>query len=231
MAEHPKHHQRRRLPSRFPSKRKAGPGSRALPESKCPSQSLLTNSSTAFLVTMKSGPRTRGTEHIQRALGLTTSDDATDLRTALSVLLPLQHGLTLQQTADVLGKSLSWVSKQRSAFFNNTHRSVADNGKHGGRRNEVISAEQEEAFLEAVGMQFVKIHQTWRRAHLTPEERKSLYPETKLSFAAIVRRELAAASKRPVSRATAYNLMARVGVKRFPEYRAWHWEQHFRTLI
>jgi len=69
---------------------------------------------------------------------IATTDDANMLRTAQAVLMPLQ-GMTLEQTAEALGRDKFWVSRTRNRFI----RGDSPKGAHGGRRNAYFNQQQE----------------------------------------------------------------------------------------
>jgi hypothetical protein len=81
--------------------------------------------------------RQRALEAIERAT------DVNALRVAQAVLLPLQ-GLTLEQTAQVVGKSRFWVSRARNAFL----RGQPPPKEHGGRRNALFDEAEEVALFK-----------------------------------------------------------------------------------
>ena len=54
------------------------------------------------------------------------------------------------------------------------------------------------------------------------------YEDLQVRFEEHVRRMLGKRLGRQVSRASAYNLMARVGKQRFFNYKAWNWHEHCR---
>lgn len=72
--------------------------------------------------------------------------DIRELRAAQAVLLPSLHGLTMEQTASILG-----VSRAQVGVLQMQARGVcpAERGAaHGGRRREMMSVDEEKAFLE-----------------------------------------------------------------------------------
>lgn len=77
-------------------------------------------------------------------LQATTMDE---LRQAQAVLLPLLYGLSLKQTAQVIGVSLGWACQLRRRFI--TGRFVGASGAPapGGRKRQNMSVEQEREFL------------------------------------------------------------------------------------
>ena len=46
-----------------------------------------------------------------------TTQSAVDLRRALAVALPVLHGLSLKDTAVLIGRSEAWVAKERQTFI------------------------------------------------------------------------------------------------------------------
>lgn len=77
-------------------------------------------------------------EAVERARNVVkTTTDAQELRVAQATLLPLL-GLTLDQTAHVLGRDRYWISRARNGFLK---------GKplqpHGGRRRELVPVDDE----------------------------------------------------------------------------------------
>lgn len=78
-----------------------------------------------------------GAEQRARAIIASTSDIEA-MRIAQAVLLPME-GLTLEQTAQLIGRDKYWVSRARNRFI----RGDEPLGKHGGRRNAYFDAQQE----------------------------------------------------------------------------------------
>lgn len=76
---------------------------------------------------------------------IATTDDIDMLRAAQSVLMPLQ-GMTLEQTAEALGRDKFWVSRTRNRFI----RGEPPQSSHGGRRNAYFNSEQEHIFVRDV---------------------------------------------------------------------------------
>ncbi|EQD69135.1 hypothetical protein B1A_07023 [mine drainage metagenome] len=65
------------------------------------------------------------------------------LRQAQAVVLPLEHGLSLEATAQVIGLSVGWTSRLRNAFLRGE---VVGDGRtppRGGRHHENFSPERE----------------------------------------------------------------------------------------
>lgn len=78
-----------------------------------------------------------GAEQRAREIIASTSDIEA-MRIAQAVLLPM-GGMTLEQTAQLVGRDKYWVSRARNRFI----RGDEPLGKHGGRRNAYFNAEQE----------------------------------------------------------------------------------------
>ena len=69
------------------------------------------------------------------------------LRQAQSVVLPVDCGLSLQQTAQALGVSPGWVCQLRRRFMQGQIAGAADAPRPGGRKRQNMSVEQEREFL------------------------------------------------------------------------------------
>lgn len=72
---------------------------------------------------------------------------AEELRQAQAVLLPLEHGLSLAQTARAIGVSTGWASQLRQQFIQAGGAVVHKPGR-GGRRRQNMTREEEAAFLQ-----------------------------------------------------------------------------------
>ncbi len=167
-------------------------------------------------------------EAIQHALSvIQTTESAADIRRALAVALPVLHGLSLKETAEMVGRSETWVAKERRAFI----REEADQAAHqrqGGRRNQLIPAEEEEAFVESVCQQYIDMHSEWYyggRSFLPP------WFEVRMKFVAFAHLLLEDRIQRKTTRTTVYNLLARVGKSRFVDYEPFMWQQACTQLI
>jgi transposase len=64
-----------------------------------------------------------------------------------TVVLPLELGLSMEQTARMLGVSVGWACQLRTRFIRNGGRLDEDGPRRGGRRRENLSPEEEAAFL------------------------------------------------------------------------------------
>jgi transposase len=63
----------------------------------------------------------------------------------LAVILPTEQGMSIMDTASLLGRSSRWVSHARKAFIEQGLSSLSDN--FGGRRKAYMSMAEEEVFL------------------------------------------------------------------------------------
>jgi transposase len=68
-----------------------------------------------------------------------------ELRQAQALILPLEHGFSIEQVAAVTGVSRGWACQLRTRFIRNGGKPAAS--KRGGRRRENMSIEEETAFL------------------------------------------------------------------------------------
>ena len=69
------------------------------------------------------------------------------LRQAQAVVLPLDYGLSLADTAKVLGVSQGWVCQLRRRFMHGQLAGAADAPTAGGRRRQNMSLQEEREFL------------------------------------------------------------------------------------
>jgi transposase len=74
--------------------------------------------------------------------------DVTELRQALSILLPAQADKTLEQTASILGVSRASVARLQREFRRRSASLPSDRKHWGGRRKTLLTREQERKFLE-----------------------------------------------------------------------------------
>jgi transposase len=70
-----------------------------------------------------------------------------ELRQVQAVVLPLEFGLTLQQTAQAIGKSIRWTSQIRSEFIRRGGPLPTGKPCRGGRRRQNMTPEEEALFL------------------------------------------------------------------------------------
>ena len=69
------------------------------------------------------------------------------LRQAQAVVLPLEFGLTLQQTAQIIGASVGWTCRLRRRLVREGEANARSRAACGGRRRENMNREEEIAFL------------------------------------------------------------------------------------
>jgi hypothetical protein len=70
-----------------------------------------------------------------------------ELRQAQAVILPLEFGFSMGQTASALGISKSWVCQLRQQFIRSDGTCIDRKTKRGGRRRENMSYKEEASFL------------------------------------------------------------------------------------
>lgn len=78
-------------------------------------------------------------ERARQLLEIATTAD--QVRTAQAVLLPLEFDLSLDETAQIIGKTRSWVARARRRFISAPDAPPA--ATRGGRRNAILSEEDE----------------------------------------------------------------------------------------
>src|SRR3974390_1020968 len=78
---------------------------------------------------------------------LSKAKTAEELRQAQAVVMPLEFGLSMQQTAHAIGVSTGWACQLRNRFIREGGLRGEDKPLRGGRRRENMSREEEEAFL------------------------------------------------------------------------------------
>ena len=71
-----------------------------------------------------------------------------ELRQAQAVVLPLAHGLSLEQTARAIGRSVVWTCRLRNRFLAGETVGDGQRQRPGGRRRENLSVEREREVLE-----------------------------------------------------------------------------------
>lgn len=134
-----------------------------------------------------------------------------ELRAAQAVLLPLL-GLSLDQTAEAVGKSRFWVSRARSAVLAGR----PPPAEHGGRRNEIVAEEEEVQLL--------------RRAIRNAFERPAEYMFRRYRVQSAVHDLLDQESGRAVSASTVRAFMGRVVPKLLPQLEGVSYGQYARDL-
>ena len=76
-----------------------------------------------------------------------SSDSAREIRVCLAVILPTEHGMSIKDAANLLGRSVRWVSHVRKSFIEQGLSTVSEN--FGGRRKANMSIVEEESFLDS----------------------------------------------------------------------------------
>jgi len=90
----------------------------------------------------------QGREVLKKAMELLShARSVKELRQAQAVVLPLEFGLSIEQTAAIIGVSRGWAARLRSEFIRHGGTTKDTKGSHGGRRRENMSYEEEVAFL------------------------------------------------------------------------------------
>jgi transposase len=69
------------------------------------------------------------------------------MRVCLAVILPTEQGMSIKDTANLLGRSSRWISHARKSFIEQGISTVSEN--FGGRRTANMSMAEEEAFLDS----------------------------------------------------------------------------------
>lgn len=89
-----------------------------------------------------------GKEVLEQAKDLlANSRTIEELRRAQAVVLPLEFGLSMKQTATATGVSVGWACQLRMRFIRNGGMRETGKPARGGRRRENLSREEEVAFL------------------------------------------------------------------------------------
>ena len=91
----------------------------------------------------------RGEQYVDSAMQVIANAVAVEqLRQAQAVILPLRFAMSLEQTAEVTGLSVGWVSKQRNRFIQG--KAVGDGTvpARGGRRRQNFTLQEEVAVLK-----------------------------------------------------------------------------------
>lgn len=91
---------------------------------------------------------TRGQEVLEQAkVCLAKAKTVEELRQAQAVVLPLEFDLSLQQTAEAIGKSVRWTTQLRGEFIRRSGPRPADKPSRGGRYRQNMTPEEEANFL------------------------------------------------------------------------------------
>ena len=90
----------------------------------------------------------RGSENLEWAREVLAQAQTIDqLRQAQAVVLPLDYGLSLEQTARAIGRSVPWTCRLRNRFLAGEIVGDGQRESRGGRRRQNMTAEQERAAL------------------------------------------------------------------------------------
>lgn len=90
----------------------------------------------------------RGHDVLEQAkAAIARADTVDELRVAQAVVLPLEFGLSLAQTADAIGVSLRWASELRNRYLRIAWGQEAPRPLRGGRRRQNLTRDQEAEFL------------------------------------------------------------------------------------
>jgi len=92
--------------------------------------------------------KARGSDLLEQAKRLLSKvKTADELRLVQAVVMPLEFGLSMEQTARAIGVSTGWVCQLRNRFIREGGLPSKDKPSRGGRRRANMSLEEEEAFL------------------------------------------------------------------------------------
>lgn len=92
--------------------------------------------------------KARGRDLLEQAKGcLCRAKTAEELRQAQAVVLPLEFGLSIEQTARAIGVSTGWACQLRNRFIQERGICKGDKALRGGRRRANMGLEEEQAFL------------------------------------------------------------------------------------
>ncbi len=92
--------------------------------------------------------KARGRDLLEQAKEyLSKAKTAEELRQVQAVVMPLEFGLSMEQTARAIGVSTGWACQLRNRFIREGVIPSKDKPSRGGRRRENMSLEEEKAFL------------------------------------------------------------------------------------
>lgn len=187
---------------------------------------------------------------VRASLAAKQAKNLDELRRSLVVTLTLKHKLTVEEAAKAIGRSTSWAYAAREAYLSG--KQVANRNAHGGRRNQILTLEEEDSFMDEVCREYQRLRSVlWLRHHkqipyhrLRDQLRVSqfvipkatplfegLYDDDKVTredveLRLVVRKGLEKKAGRPVSNSTVFALMERIGRRKFTEYHSRTWERH-----
>jgi hypothetical protein len=94
------------------------------------------------------GRPAKGADGLERAReALTRAQTVQQLRQAQAVVLPLDYGLSLEQTARAIGCSVTWACRLRNRFLAGEIAGDGQRQTRGGRRRQNMTPEQERDVL------------------------------------------------------------------------------------
>ena len=94
------------------------------------------------------GRKASGAEVLEKAqVCLSKARTIDELRQAQAVVLPLEFGFSMEQTARAIGVSAGWACQLRTRFVRQGGLLESDRARKGGRHRENLSQEEEAAFL------------------------------------------------------------------------------------
>lgn len=79
---------------------------------------------------------------------LAKAQTADELRELQAIVLPIEMGITIEQTAMATGRSVRWVSKARNDYIRRRGSALQSKPGKGGRRRQNLSLEAEAEFLQ-----------------------------------------------------------------------------------
>lgn len=92
--------------------------------------------------------RASGRDVLVKAKGLLSkARTVEELRQAQAVVLPLEFGFSMEQTATVIGISKGWACQLRTQFIRSGGTCIENKVQRGGRHRENMSRKEEEEFL------------------------------------------------------------------------------------
>lgn len=90
----------------------------------------------------------RGADNLEWAREVVSRAQTVEqLRQALSVVLPLDHGLSLEQTARAIGRSVGWTCRLRNRFLSGEIVGDGQRSSRGGRRRQHMTLDEERQAL------------------------------------------------------------------------------------
>lgn len=136
---------------------------------------------------------------------LTTASTTKQLRVAQAVVFPLDLGISLARTAELIGMTSGWVARSRIRYITLQRKGKTPDSR-GGRRNSLLTPDEEKEFVR---LGLLGIRNTWDT--LVISLKKSL--EQKV--------------RRPVALSTVYNILNRVKKADPEQYRNWHSYEYY----